>query len=109
MDANILRKKNVSCGRLNMQKLKAIFKDDSVRCEKCGTEIWEDVDCDCGVDGSDHEGLKGAYEEKAKAEIEVWSAEDEIIYAPLRQKKLRVEARKRRDKTRVRKFSHRMR
>lgn len=37
---------------------------------------------------------------------EVWNAENEAVYAPLRRKKLRVEARARRDKTRVRKFSH---
>ena len=46
--------------------MKAVFKDDAVRCEKCGTEIWEDVDCKCGVDGADHEGLADAYEEKAR-------------------------------------------
>ena len=48
-------------------KIKAVFKNDAVRCGKCDVEIWEDVDCACGVDGVDHEGLKEAYEEKAKA------------------------------------------
>ena len=47
------------------EKLKAVYRDDAVRCEKCGVEIWEDVDCDCGVDGADHEGLAEAYERKS--------------------------------------------
>lgn len=37
---------------------------------------------------------------------DVWTVEDETVYAPLRKKKLRIEAKVRRDKTRVRKFSH---
>ena len=53
--------------KLTIQHPKAIFKDDAVRCELCGTEIYEDVNCDCGIDGSDHEKLKEAYEEKAAA------------------------------------------
>jgi hypothetical protein len=47
-----------------MPKLRAIFKDDAIRCEKCGVEIWEGVDCDCGIDGADHEGLTEAYKQK---------------------------------------------
>ena len=43
---------------------KAIFKDGVVRCERCGTEIWEDVDCDCGIDGANHEGINEAYEQE---------------------------------------------
>lgn len=43
---------------------KAVFKDDAVRCEKCGVEIWDGVDCDCGIDGVDHEGLEVAYKQK---------------------------------------------
>lgn len=30
-------------------------------------------------------------------DIEVWTVEDEAVYAPLRRKKLRIEARQRRD------------
>jgi hypothetical protein len=52
------------------KKLKAVFITDTVRCEACGVEIWEGVDCDCGVDGADHEGLKEAYEQKAKFQEE---------------------------------------
>lgn len=48
------------------KKLRAVYRDDIVRCEKCGVEIWEDVDCDCGADGADHLGLAEAYEEKKK-------------------------------------------
>lgn len=47
--------------------VKAIFRDDAVRCERCGVEIWEGVSCDCGIDGADHEGLVEAYDEKADA------------------------------------------
>lgn len=47
---------------------RAIFKDGVVRCERCGVEIWEDAECDCGVDGSDHEGLDEAYANKREAE-----------------------------------------
>ena len=47
-------------------KAKAVFKDDAVRCEKCGVEIWEGVDCGCGVDGADHDGLAEAYKEKTE-------------------------------------------
>jgi hypothetical protein len=36
---------------------------------------------------------------------EVWTRENEAVYAPLRRKKLRIQAKARRDKTRVRKFS----
>lgn len=49
---------------------KAIFKDDAVRCERCGVEIWSDVDCDCGLDGDEHEGIEEAYEQKKQAELE---------------------------------------
>ncbi|MCJ7559192.1 hypothetical protein MUO79_01060 [Candidatus Bathyarchaeota archaeon] len=55
-----------------MKKLKAVFKDDAVRCEKCDVEIWEGVDCDCGVDGVDHDGLTEAYEEKKKIDAETF-------------------------------------
>ena len=81
-------------------KPKAVFKDGAVRCKKCGVEIWEDTSCDCGIDGAEHEGLKEAYEEKAKIDIkdyEVWTVEDEAVYRPLRRKKLRIEARERKD------------
>jgi|SRR5208282_4426382 len=40
---------------------------------------------------------------------DVWSDEDDSVYAPLRKKKLRIEAKARRDKNRVRKFSHKNR
>jgi hypothetical protein len=49
-----------------IQHPKAVFKDEAVRCERCGVEIWQDVDCACGIDGADHEGLAEAYEEKTK-------------------------------------------
>lgn len=52
-----------------MSKIKAIYKDGAVRCERCGVEIWDDVDCDCGVDGSDHEGIAEAYEKKNKSDF----------------------------------------
>lgn len=52
-----------------MSKIKAIYKDGAVRCERCGAEIWDDVDCDCGVDGSDHEGIAEAYEKKNKSDF----------------------------------------
>lgn len=53
------------------EKIRAVYKDGAVRCEKCGDEIWEGVDCSCGIDGADHEGLQEAYIEKAKHEEEV--------------------------------------
>jgi hypothetical protein len=40
---------------------------------------------------------------------EVWTVEDEAVYGPLRRKKLRIEARLRRDKTRLRRFGVRNR
>lgn len=49
---------------------KAIYLDGAVRCEKCDTEIWEGVDCNCGSDGADHEGLYEAYIQKTKASKE---------------------------------------
>jgi hypothetical protein len=52
----------------NLKTESAVYKDDAVRCNKCETEIWEGVECDCGVDGEDHAGLTEAYEQKAKAE-----------------------------------------
>ena len=48
----------------------AINKDGAVRCEKCEVEIWEGVDCDCGISGEDHEGIIPAYGEKLKTELE---------------------------------------
>lgn len=39
---------------------------------------------------------------------EDWTFEDETVYAPLRKKKLRIEAKIRRDKTRRRKFTSRL-
>jgi hypothetical protein len=36
--------------------------------------------------------------------LEVWSTEDEAVYAPLRRKKLRIDAKVRRDKTRKRPY-----
>lgn len=39
---------------------------------------------------------------------EVWTAEDEAVYRPLRRKKLRIEARIRRDRNRKRRFSPRL-
>lgn len=56
--------------------VKAIYKDGAVRCEKCGVEIWDDVDCDCGIDGADHEGIMAAYGEKLKAELEKFEKSD---------------------------------
>lgn len=38
---------------------------------------------------------------------ETWTTEDEAVYRPLRRKLLRIQAKARRDKTRVRKFSPR--
>ncbi|MCL2643424.1 MAG: hypothetical protein FWD52_07965 [Candidatus Bathyarchaeota archaeon] len=52
----------------NNEVLKAVFKDGTVRCEKCEVEIWDGADCDCGVDGADHEEIKEAYAEKTKIE-----------------------------------------
>jgi hypothetical protein len=46
------------------QTAQAVYKDDTVRCSVCGVEIWEDIECDCGIDGADHEGLSEAYEKK---------------------------------------------
>ena len=40
--------------------------------------------------------------------LEVWTAEDEAVYRPLRRKKLRIEARIRRDRNRKRRFSPRL-
>ncbi len=40
---------------------------------------------------------------------EVWTVEDEAVYGPLRRKKLRIEARLRRDRARQRRFSTRIR
>jgi hypothetical protein len=39
---------------------------------------------------------------------EVWTVQDEAVYAPLRKKKLRIEARLRRDKTRKHPYSPRL-
>ena len=52
-----------------MKKVKAVYNKemDAVVCEKCGVEIWEGVDCDCGVDGALHLGLNEAYKQKAEA------------------------------------------
>jgi hypothetical protein len=49
--------------------MKAVYNAEmeAVICSKCGVEIWEGVDCDCGVDGVDHEGLIEAYEQKFSA------------------------------------------
>jgi hypothetical protein len=38
---------------------------------------------------------------------EEWTTQDEVTYRPLRRKLLRIQAKARRDKTRVRKFSPR--
>jgi hypothetical protein len=84
-----------------MGKLKAVFKDDTVRCEKCGVEIWDDVDCDCGVDGADHEGIAEAYEQKKKVDVEVWTEQNMAELRRLQRKYKRHV----RDKNRVRKFS----
>jgi len=81
-------------------KAKAVFKDDAVRCEKCGVEIWEGVDCGCGVDGADHEGLKEAYEEKFR---QGWTAEDEQNFRELDRKRMKHK----RDLNRKRRFSPR--
>ena len=51
-------------------RLRAVFEGDAVRCGVCGVEIWEGVDCDCGVDGVDHVGLVEAYVEKRGAVVE---------------------------------------
>lgn len=51
-----------------IQHPEAIYKDKAVRCKICNVEIWEDVNCKCGIDGSDHKNLAEAYEEKAVAE-----------------------------------------
>lgn len=88
---------------LAMKKLKAIFKGDAVRCEKCGVEIWEGVDCDCGVDGADHEGVTEAYEQKKEAECKAWTYEKEDLLKQLRREKAKVI----RDQKRVRKYSPR--
>jgi len=40
---------------------------------------------------------------------EVWTVEDEAVYSPLRRKKLRIEARLRRDKARQRRYGVRNR
>ena len=39
---------------------------------------------------------------------EEWTEQDEAAYRPLRRKLLRIQAKQRRDKTRVRKFSPRL-
>jgi len=52
--------------RLLFGNPRAVYKDGAVRCEECGAEIWEGVDCDCGIDGADHPGFEEAYEAKAE-------------------------------------------
>lgn len=86
-----------------MKKPKAVFKDEAVRCEKCGVEIWEGVVCDCGVDGGDHEGLVEAYEQKNKTDVKAWTPEKEARLKQLRREKAKVI----RDQKRVRKYSPR--
>lgn len=39
---------------------------------------------------------------------EVWSEQDEAVYKPLRKKRLRIDAKKRRDKNRQRPYSPRL-
>lgn len=39
---------------------------------------------------------------------EVWSEQDEAVYRPLRKKRLRIDAKKRRDKNRQRPYSPRL-
>ena len=43
-----------------------------------------------------------------KKMFEEWTEQDEAAYRPLRRKLLRIQAKQRRDKTRVRKFSPRL-
>ena len=59
-------------------KAKAVFKDDAVRCEKCGVEIWEGVDCGCGVDGAGHDGLAEAYKEKTEVKYNAEEKRNEL-------------------------------
>jgi len=53
-----------------IKKVKAIYDEklDAVICKKCKVEIWEGVDCDCGVDGALHSGLDEAYKQKGVKE-----------------------------------------
>lgn len=59
-----------------IKMVKAVYKDGAVRCEKCGVEVWEGVDCDCGIAGEDHEGIIAAYGEKLKSELETFERSD---------------------------------
>jgi len=97
-------------------KPRAVFKDDTVRCSVCGVEIWEDVDCDCGVDGADHEGLVEAYTEKRNAaqhsdavavDDDIWTEEDERVFRPLLRKYMRLRKRSLRGEGRVKKYGAR--
>jgi hypothetical protein len=87
-------------------KVYAIFENDAVRCQKCGVEIWEGVDCDCGVDGADHEGLTEAYEKKRtqiQKESEKQSEVDKTEFRRLNAKRMKAY----RDRKRARKYSPR--
>jgi len=69
-----------------------------------GQEVWS-VFADAGKGELVIEETK----ESRMVNGEIWTVEDEATYAPLRKKKLRIEAKARRDKTRVRRFSHKSR
>lgn len=47
--------------------MKAIYKDDAVRCPICGVEVWDGVECDCGHEFTIEE-MAEAYAERASAE-----------------------------------------
>jgi len=90
------------------------------------TDLWEhDLELGDGrivrlmnvdkIGGKLGEEMWGVYADAGKGELviegideEIWTEQNEITYAPLRRKKLRIEAKVRRDKTRVRKFSHKV-
>ena len=91
-------------------------KIETIYCAKCGAanEGYEREDGAAMVlqtngkyENSNVVGCSGCQKYPTGVD-EVWTAEDEAIYRPLRRKKLRIEARIRRDRNRKRRFSPRL-
>lgn len=92
-------------------------KIETIYCAKCGAanQGYEREDGAAMVlqpngkyENSDIVGCSGCQKHPTGVD-EVWTAEDEAVYRPLRCKKLRIEARIRRDRNRKRRFSPRLR
>lgn len=94
-----------------------IIKSVGNECRFCGLKItdgsialadqesvWHPLCYKRNKSGEQMQGL----EQKSET-IEEWTEQDEAVYAPLRRKKLRIDAKSRRDKSRVRRFSHKIR